>query len=78
MRVGSVYHTCMWLSLKSGPSCWRLQGGVSESYGGTTEVPKAPPLVEENQRTNGINLPFQRLFGLTLHLKMEEKEVLKG
>lgn len=34
--------------------------------------------MEENQKTNGINLPFQRLSGLTLQLKSEENEVLKG
>lgn len=75
-RVGSVCRTRMRLSVKSGPSCWRREWEVKESYDGTT--PKAPSLMEENQKTNGINLPFQRLPGKTLHLKSEENEVLQG
>lgn len=38
MIVGSTCCTCMCLSLRGGPSCWRLQWEVTECYNGTTST----------------------------------------
>lgn len=47
-------------------------GDYSERSMSAIMVSKTPHLVEEYQRTNGINIPFHRLSGLPLHFKYED------